>query len=91
MLADNSFPVTVNRLDGYFGSQLWWYIIITIIEGQAMMHTVFRKTKANAFGDFAYDFNEAISRNIQSRIDVCFDTYQNQLMKGATNGYQYII
>ena len=40
----------------YFGS--WGYLIIAIIEGQAMMHTICRKTKANAFGDFAYDFTE---------------------------------
>ena len=51
-----------------------------------MMHTVYGKTKANASGDFAYDFTEAISRNIESRKDVCFDTYQNHPMKGATNG-----
>ena len=50
-----------------------------------MMHTVYRKTKANAFGDFAYDFTEATSRNFVSRKDVCFDTYQNHPMKGATN------
>ena len=31
----------------------------------------------DAFGDFAYDFTEATSRNIESRKDVCFDTYQN--------------
>ena len=29
---------------------------------------------------------EATSRNIESRKDVCFDTYQNHSMKGATNG-----
>ena len=51
-----------------------------------MMHTVCRKTKANAFGEFAYDFTEATSRNIESRKDACFDTYQNHPMKGATNG-----
>ena len=50
------------------------------------MHTVCKKTKANAFGDFAYDFTEATSRNIESRKDVCFDTYQKHSMKGATNG-----
>ena len=50
------------------------------------MHTVFRKSKANTFGDFAYDFTEATSRNIESRKDVCFDTYQNHSMKGAFNG-----
>ena len=46
------------------------------IGGQALMHTVWRKTKANAFGDFAYDFIEATSRNIESRKDVCFDFYE---------------
>ena len=50
------------------------------------MHTVCRKTKANVFGDFAYDFTEATSRNIESRKDVCFDAYQNHSMKGTTNG-----
>ena len=30
------------------------------------MHTVCRKTKANAFGNFAYDFNEAPGRIAQS-------------------------
>ena len=50
------------------------------------MHTVCRKTKANAFGNFAFDFTEATSRNIESRKEVCFDTYQNNSMKGATNG-----
>ena len=60
--------------------------MITIIEGQVMMHTVCRKTKANAFGDFAYDFTEATSRNIESRKEVCFDTHQNHPMKGSTNG-----
>ena len=50
------------------------------------MHTVSRKTKANAFGDFAYDFNEATNRNIESRKDICFDTYQNHSTKDATNG-----
>ena len=49
------------------------------------MHTVCRKTKANAFGDFAYDFTEVTCRNLESRKDVCFDTYQNHYMKGATN------
>ena len=61
-----------------------------------MTHTVCRKTKANSFGDFAYDFTEATSRNIESRKDVFFDTYQNHPIKGATNGDleawdQYII
>ena len=51
-----------------------------------MMHTVCRKTKANAFGVFAYDFTEATSRNIEPRKDVCCDTYQNHPMKGATIG-----
>ena len=50
------------------------------------MHTVRGKTKAIPFGGFAYDFTEATSRNIESRKDVCFDTYQNHSMKGATNG-----
>ena len=50
------------------------------------MHRVCRKTKANAFGDFAYNFTEATSRNIESRKYVCFDTYKNRSMKGATNG-----
>ena len=50
------------------------------------MHTVCRKTKANDFYDFAYDFIEATSKNIESRKDVCFDTYQNYSMKDATNG-----
>ena len=50
------------------------------------MHTVCRKTKANPFGNFAYDFTEATSRSIESRKDVCFDKYQNHSMKGATNG-----
>ena len=50
-----------------------------------MMHTVCRNTKANAFVDFAYDFTEATSRNIESRKDVCFDTNQNHPVKGATN------
>ena len=65
MLAENSFPVTVNQT-----RLLFWklgYLIITIIEGQALMHTVCRKTKANAFGDFAYDFTEATSRNIEPK------------------------
>ena len=51
-----------------------------------MMHTVCRKAKANAYGDFAYEFTEATSRNIESRKEVCFDTHQNHPMKGATNG-----
>ena len=53
-----------------------------------MMHTVCRNTKGNAwrFVDFAYDFTEATCRNIESRKEVCFDTYQNHSMKGATNG-----
>ena len=50
------------------------------------MYAVCRKIKANAFGDFAYDFTEATYRNIKSLKDVCFDTYQNHSMKGATNG-----
>ena len=67
-----------------------------MFEGQALMHTVCRKTKANAFGDYAYDFTEATSRNIESRKDVCFDTYQNHYMKSSTKrdleaGGQYII
>ena len=51
------------------------------------MHTVCRKINANAFGDFAYDFTEATSKNIESRNDACFDTHQNHSMKGATNQY----
>ena len=51
-----------------------------------MMHTVCRKTKANAFGDFAYNFTEATSRNIESTKYVCFDTYQKHPVKDATNG-----
>ena len=51
-----------------------------------MMHSVCRKTKANAFGDLAHDFTEPTSRNIESRKDICFDTYQNHPKKGATNG-----
>ena len=73
MLAENFIPVTVNQT-----WLLFWklgYLIITIIEGQ---------TKTNAFGDFAYNFTEATSRNIESR-NVCFDIYQNHSMKGATN------
>ena len=50
------------------------------------MHTVCRKTIANAFGDFAYKFTEGTSRNIASRKDVCFDTHQSHSMKSATNG-----
>ena len=50
------------------------------------MHTVCRKTNANAFGDFAYDFTEATIRNLESRKDVCVDTYQNHSIKGAING-----
>ena len=83
MLTLNSFPVTVNQI--YFGS--WGYLIITIIEGQALMYIVCRKTNANAFGDFAYNFTEATSRNIESRKDACFDTNQNHSMKGAINQY----
>ena len=49
------------------------------------MHTVCRKTKANAFGDFAYNFTEATSRNIESRKEVCFVIDQNHSMKGATD------
>ena len=41
---------------------------------------------ADDFGDFAYDFTEATSRNNESRKDVCFDTYQNHSMNVATNG-----
>ena len=37
---------------------------VTIIEGQALIHTVCRKTKAKAFGDFAYDFTVAVSKNV---------------------------
>ena len=84
MMVENSFPVTVNQT-----WLIFWklgYLIITIIEGQALMHTVRRKTKTNAFGDLAYDFTDATSRNIESRKDVCFDTYQNNSMKDATNG-----
>ena len=40
----------------------------------------------DAFGDFAYDFAEATSRNFDSRKDVCVDTYQYHSMKGATKG-----
>ena len=82
MLVENSFTVTVNQT-----WLLFWklgYLIIKIIENQALMHTVRRKTKANAFGHLAYDFTDA-SRNIESRKDVCFDTYQNNSMKDATN------
>ena len=78
----NSFPGTVNQT-----RLLFWklgYLIITITEDQALMHTVCRKTKVNAFGDFAYNFTEATSRNIESRKDVCFEIYQNHSMKGAT-------
>ena len=50
------------------------------------MHTVCRKTKANAFGDFTYDFTEATSRDSKSRKDVCFDRYQDHPIKGATIG-----
>ena len=60
--------------------------MISIIEGQALMHTICRKTKANAFGNLAYNFTEATSRNIESRKYVCFHTNQNHSMKGATNG-----
>ena len=63
------------------------YLILTIIDGQAQMHIVCRKSKSNAFGDFAYDFTEATSRIIESRKDVCSDRYQNHFMKGATKGY----
>ena len=37
---------------------------ITIIDGQAPVHTVGRKTKAKTFGDFADDFTEAVNRNM---------------------------
>ena len=59
MLAENLFPLTVNQTWLLF----WrlWYLIITIIEGQTLMYTVCRKTKANAFCDFAYNFTEATS------------------------------
>ena len=66
--------------------EAWGYLIRTIIEGQALMYTVCRKAKANAFGDFVYDFTEATSRNIESRKDVCLNTYQNHSMKGAAKG-----
>ena len=69
MLAENSFPVTVNQT-----WLLFWklgYFIITIIEGQALVHTVCRKTKSNSVDGFAYNFTEATSRNIESRKDVC--------------------
>ena len=49
MLAEKSFNVTVNQ-----AWLLFWklgYLIITLIEGQSLMHTVCRQTKANAFGD----------------------------------------
>ena len=60
------------------------------------MHTVRRKTKEKAFVNFAYDFNEAVSRNNESRKDVGLDKYQIHSMKGAINGDleagdQYII
>ena len=60
------------------------------------MQTVRRKTKAIAFGNFVYALTEAVSRNIESRKDVCFDSYQNHSMKGTINGDleardQYII
>ena len=58
--------------------------IITIIDGQALVHTVGRKTKAKTFGNFADDFTEAVNRNIGSRIDVVFDRYQDHSIKGAT-------
>ena len=50
------------------------------------MHTVCRKTKSNASGDFAYDFTEVTPKNIESRKNVCFDAYQSHSMKGLTNG-----
>ena len=60
------------------------------------MHTVRRKTKEKAFVNFAYDFTEAVNRNIESRKDVGFDKYQIHSMKGAIDGDleagdQYII
>ena len=79
----NSFPGTVNQT-----WLLFWkleYLIITIIEGKALMHTVCRKTdQSKSFWHFAYSFTEATSRNIESRKDVCFEIYQNHSMKGAT-------
>ena len=57
---------------------------VTIIDGQALVHTVGKKSKAKTFGEFADDFNEAVSRNTGSRIDVVFDRYQEQSIKGAT-------
>ena len=60
MLIEDSFSVTVNQT-----WLLFWklgYLIITLIEDQALMHTVHRKTKANAFGDLAYDYTDATSK-----------------------------
>ena len=57
---------------------------ITIIDGQALVHTVSRKTKAKDFGDFADDFTEAVNRIIGSRINVVFYRYQDHSIKGAT-------
>ena len=57
---------------------------ITIIDRQALVHTIGRKTKAKNFGDFADDFTEAVNRNIGSRINVVFYRYQDHSMKGAT-------
>ena len=57
---------------------------ITIIDGQALVHTVSRKTKAKNFGDFADDFTEAVNRNIGSRINVVFYRYQDHSITGAT-------
>ena len=57
---------------------------VTIIDGQAPVHTIGKMSKAKAFGGFTDDFNEAVSRNTGSRIDVVFDRYQYQSIKGAT-------
>ena len=54
---------------------------ITIIDGQALVHTVGRKIKAKNFGDFADDFTEAVNRNIGSRINVVFYRYQDHSLK----------
>ena len=57
---------------------------VTIIDGQALVHTVGKKTKAKTFGEFADDFTDTVSRNCGSRIDVVFDRYQDHYIKGAT-------
>ena len=57
---------------------------ITIIDGQALVHTVGRKTKAKTYGDFADDFTDAVNRNVGSRNDAVFDRYQDHSIKGAT-------